>query len=141
QKLIEEAPAPGLSDELRQEMGQSAVRLAQQVNYVNAGTVEFLVEEDQFYFLEMNTRIQVEHPITEMVQDIDLIREQIQVAAGHELSIKESGRPAQGVALEARINAEDPSGGRFVPTPGQITELEIPEGKGLRFDSGYTAGD
>jgi acetyl-CoA/propionyl-CoA carboxylase, biotin carboxylase, biotin carboxyl carrier protein len=141
QKLVEEAPAPGLSADLRRRMGESAVRLARLVGYVGAGTVEFLVEGEDFYFLEMNTRIQVEHPVTEMVQGIDLIREQVLVAAGQVLSVTESGRPAHGVALEARINAEDPSGGRFLPTPGPLEVLVAPAGEGLRFDAGYEQGD
>lgn len=141
QKLVEEAPAPGLSEQLRRQMGEAAVRLAQHVGYVGAGTVEFMVEDEDFYFLEMNTRIQVEHPVTELVQDVDIVREQIRVAAGEPLSITESGRPSQGVAIEARINAEDISGGRFMPAPGRITELTAPDVAGIRFDTGYESGD
>jgi acetyl-CoA/propionyl-CoA carboxylase, biotin carboxylase, biotin carboxyl carrier protein len=140
QKLVEESPAPGLSPELRAAMGAAAVRLAEHVGYAGAGTVEFLVEGEKFYFLEMNTRIQVEHPVTEMVHGVDLIAEQIRVAAGDELSIRDRLTP-HGAAIEARINAEDVAGGRFLPAPGLLEELTAPEGEGLRFDTGYQSGD
>lgn len=141
QKLVEEAPAPGLPNELRRMMGDAAVRLAQQVGYCGAGTVEFMVEDGKFYFLEMNTRIQVEHPVTELVQDMDLIAEQIRVAAGEPLSVTESGRQPRGVAIEARINAEDVAQGAFLPAPGLIEELQAPAAEHLRFDTGYESGD
>lgn len=140
QKLIEESPAPGLSDELRQAMGEASVRLAKQVGYQGAGTVEFMVEEEKFYFLEMNTRIQVEHPVTEMVHQVDLISEQIRVAANEPLSIG-GNLVATGVAIESRINAEDVAGGLFLPAPGKIESLVVPKGEGIRFDGGYESGD
>ncbi len=140
QKLIEESPAPGLSAQMRRDMGESAIRLAKAVDYVGAGTVEFLVEEDKYYFLEMNTRIQVEHPVTEMVHGVDLIAEQIKVASGAELSIQDRLEPA-GAAVEARINAEDVAGGLFLPAPGPIAGLTVPSGEGIRFDAGYEQGD
>ncbi len=141
QKVVEEAPAPGLSDDLRREMGEAAVRLAEAVDYVGAGTVEYLVEGDKFYFLEMNTRIQVEHPVTEATLGMDLIAEQIRVAAGEPLSVTESGPAPRGHAIECRINAENIAGGLFIPSPGPVETLEIPERPGVRFDGGYVAGD
>jgi acetyl-CoA/propionyl-CoA carboxylase biotin carboxyl carrier protein len=143
QKLVEEAPAPGLSTQTRIEMGEAAVRLAETVGYVGAGTVEYLVDiaDEKFYFLEMNTRIQVEHPVTEMVTGLDLIAEQIRVASGDTLTVLESGPAARGHAIEIRLNAENVAGGLFAPSPGVITSLVAPLAVGVRLDTGYLTGD
>ena len=139
QKLIEEAPSPIMTEELRERMGASAVKAAQAVNYNSAGTVEFMYSNGEYYFLEMNTRIQVEHPITEVITGIDLVKEQIKIAAGEELSIKQEDIKVQGHAIECRINAEDPLND-FVPTPGKIKGYRSPGGIGVRMDSGVYNG-
>lgn len=140
QKLIEEAPSPAVTPELRQKMGEAAVRAAQAVQYVGAGTVEFLLDEDgQFYFMEMNTRIQVEHPVTEWVTGIDLIQEMIKVAYGHPLSFTQEDVELRGWSIECRINAEDPKR-QFMPTPGRIERLVLPGGFGVRVDTALESG-
>ncbi|MCS7080054.1 MAG: acetyl-CoA carboxylase biotin carboxylase subunit [Chloracidobacterium sp.] len=139
QKLVEEALSPIVSPEIRSKMGEAAINACRGVNYVNAGTVEFIVDEDlNFYFMEMNTRIQVEHPVTEFITGVDLVREQILIAAGERLSVSQSGLDFNGHAIECRINAEDPE--KFTPSPGQITSLNIPSGPGVRVDTHIYTG-
>jgi len=141
QKLIEEAPAPFLSDDVRHEMETTATKIANIVGYKNAGTVEFLLTtEGKFYFMEMNTRIQVEHPVTEAVYGIDLIKSQIQVALNHRFALAQKNIKAKGHAVECRINAENPAMD-FRPSPGKLKEMQFPSGFGVRVDSGYVSGD
>jgi acetyl-CoA carboxylase biotin carboxylase subunit len=133
QKLIEESPSPALTDELRAEMCAAAVRLCEAVKYVNAGTIEFLFQDNRFYFMEMNTRIQVEHPVTEEVTGIDLLKEQLLVASGERLSVPEGEFRLRGHAMEFRVNAEDPY--TFAPNPGKLREFHLPGGPGVRVDT------
>lgn len=135
QKVMEESPCEVISPELRKKMGEVAVKAAKAVNYENAGTIEFLLDKDKnFYFMEMNTRIQVEHPVTELVSGIDLIKEQIRVAAGEPLSVSQEDIQIKGHAIECRINAENPKK-HFMPCPGRITNVHIPGGNGVRVDT------
>jgi len=140
QKVLEESPSPCLTDELRKEMGEAAVRCAEASEYLGAGTVEFLLDnEGNYYFMEMNTRIQVEHPVTEMVTGIDLVKEQIRIALGMKLSFTLEEITARGHAIECRINAEDPDN-NFAPCPGNINFIHFPSGNGVRVDSGCYSG-
>jgi len=135
QKIIEECPSPAVTPALRKEMGRAAVKGVTAVKYINAGTIEFLLDENRnFYFLEMNTRIQVEHPVTEMVYGIDLVKAQIQIAAGAELEYNQKGIVPSAHAIECRLNAEDPEND-FMPSPGVITKIHVPGGHGIRWDS------
>jgi acetyl-CoA carboxylase biotin carboxylase subunit len=140
QKLLEEAPAAELDPQLRKGMVEAAVRLTADIGYVGAGTVEFLVSGPDFYFMEMNTRIQVEHPISEMVTGVDLVREQLRIATGERLSFDGDARESDGVAFEFRINAEDPEND-FFPSPGTLTRFDLPGGPGVRVETGFVAGD
>ena len=140
QKVVEEAPAPGISDSMREKIGERCRRACLEINYRGAGTFEFLYENGEFFFIEMNTRIQVEHPVTEMVTGVDLIKEQLRIAAGQPLSIEQSQIKVRGHAIECRINAEDSE--TFIPSPGKITTFHAPGGLGVRWEShiysGYT---
>ena len=141
QKLVEEAPAPGVTEAVRGAMGEAAVRVAKEMGYTNAGTCEFLLDEDgeTFYFLEMNTRLQVEHPVTELVTGVDLAQAQLRIASGDGMGLTQQDVELRGHAIEARINAEEPAA-NFVPTPGTIGDLQVPLGPWVRFDTGVRAG-
>jgi acetyl-CoA carboxylase, biotin carboxylase subunit len=140
QKVMEECPSPAVDEDLRQRMGSTAVRIGKLGGYWNAGTVEFLLDRERnFYFLEMNTRLQVEHPVTELVVGIDLVKDQIRIAAGGRLGWRQEDVQLRGAALECRIYAEDPAN-NFFPSPGLITRLQVPSGPGIRRDSGVYEG-
>ena len=140
QKIIEEAPSEALSKELRDEMGQVAVKAAVAAGYENAGTIEFLLDKNgKYYFMEMNTRIQVEHPVTESITGIDIVKEQIKIAEGKKLNFEQKDIEIKGHSIECRINAENPDKG-FRPCPGKITDLHFPGGKGVRVDSAVFSG-
>lgn len=138
QKVIEEAPAPGITEEQRNEIGQRCVQACLDMGYRSAGTFEFLYENGEFYFIEMNTRLQVEHPVTEMITGVDIVREQLRIASGEELSLKQEDVRIQGHAIECRINAEDPK--NFMPSPGLVTLWHPPGGPGIRMESHVYSG-
>lgn len=138
QKVVEEAPAPGITPELRKFIGERCANACRKIGYRGAGTFEFLFENGEFYFIEMNTRLQVEHPVTEMITGVDLVKEQLRVAAGLPLSITQDDIKVKGHAMECRINAEDPN--TFLPSPGKITRLHVPGGLGVRWDSHIYSG-
>ncbi len=133
QKVVEEAPAPGITQELRKNIGERCVRACQEIGYRGAGTFEFLYEKGEFYFIEMNTRVQVEHPVSELISGVDIIKEQLRIAEGQPLSFKQSDIELRGHAIECRINAEDPE--TFIPSPGAISRYHAPGGPGVRLDS------
>ncbi len=133
QKVIEEAPAPGITEEMRNRIGGRCVQACVEIGYRGAGTFEFLYENGEFYFIEMNTRVQVEHPVTELITGVDIVKEQIRIAAGAPLSYRQEDITVRGHAIECRINAEDPK--NFMPSPGTITQLHVPGGPGIRVDS------
>lgn len=140
QKLIEEAPSPFVDDSLRKEMGAVAIRMAHSINYTNAATIEFLVDrKKQFYFMEVNARVQVEHPVTEMITGIDIVQQQIQIAAGEPLNVRQEDVGINGWSIECRINAEDPEND-FMPCPGEISLLKLPSGPGIRLDTHIHCG-
>jgi acetyl-CoA carboxylase biotin carboxylase subunit len=133
QKVVEEAPAPGITEELRAKIGDRCAEACRQIGYRGAGTFEFLYENGEFYFIEMNTRVQVEHPVTEMITGVDIVKEQLRIASGEALSIQQQDVTLTGHAVECRINAEDAK--TFMPSPGRITQLHVAGGPGIRFDS------
>jgi acetyl-CoA carboxylase biotin carboxylase subunit len=138
QKVIEEAPAPGITEEQRQQIGTRCVNACLELGYRSAGTFEFLYQDGEFYFIEMNTRLQVEHPVTEMITGIDIVREQLRIASGEKLDVRQEDIKIQGHAIECRINAEDPK--TFMPSPGLVTLWHAPGGPGVRIDSHVYSG-